>query len=40
MLAVDGTEPDELRKIMHVSLDSIAEDEDRLPAVFESAGGF
>ena len=40
MLAVDGTEPAELRKIMHVSLDSITEDEERLPAVFESAGGF
>jgi chemotaxis protein MotA len=40
MLAVDGTEPAELRKIMHVSLDSLAEDEERLPAVFESAGGF
>ncbi|MGD0801565.1 MAG: flagellar motor protein [Terracidiphilus sp.] len=40
MLAVDGTEPSELRKIMRVSLDSTAETEDRLPAVFESAGGF
>ncbi len=40
MLAVDGTEPSELRKIMRVSLDSRAENEDRLPAVFESAGGF
>ena len=40
MLAVDGTEPVELRKIMRVSLDSITEDEERLPAVFESAGGF
>src|SRR6201998_1930628 len=40
MLAVDGTEPAELRKIMHVSLDSTSEIEDRLPAVFESAGGF
>ncbi len=40
MLAVDGTEPTELRKIMRVSLDSTAECEDRLPAVFESAGGF
>jgi len=40
MLAVDGTEPAELRKIMHVCLDSMAEDEERLPAVFESAGGF
>jgi hypothetical protein len=40
MLAVDGTEPTELRKIMRVSLDSTTEDEERLPAVFESAGGF
>jgi chemotaxis protein MotA len=40
MLAVDGTEPAELRKIMHVSLDSTSVIEDRLPAVFESAGGF
>jgi len=40
MLAVDGTEPDELRKMMHVSLDSLLEREEQLPAVFESAGGF
>jgi chemotaxis protein MotA len=40
MLAVDGTEPSELRKIMRVSLDSTAENEEQLPAVFESAGGF
>jgi chemotaxis protein MotA len=40
MLAVDGTEPAELRKIMRVSLDSKTEDEERLPSVFESAGGF
>lgn len=40
MLAVDGTEPADLRRIMRVSLDSITEDEERLPAVFESAGGF
>jgi chemotaxis protein MotA len=40
MLAVDGTEPNELRKIMRVSLDYTSENEDRLPAVFESAGGF
>lgn len=39
-LAVDGTEPTELRKIMRVSLDSTTENEERLPAVFESAGGF
>lgn len=40
MLAVDGTEPAELRKIMHVSLDLRMETDDRMPAVFESAGGF
>jgi chemotaxis protein MotA len=40
MLAVDGTEPNELRKIMRVSLESTAESEERLPAVFEAAGGF
>jgi chemotaxis protein MotA len=40
MLAVDGTEPSELRSIMRVSLDSATESEERLPAVFESAGGF
>jgi chemotaxis protein MotA len=40
MLAVDGTEPAELRRIMQVSLDSTTENDERLPAVFESAGGF
>lgn len=40
MLAVDGTEPTELRKIMRVSLDSIAEEQEHLHSVFESAGGF
>ena len=40
MLAVDGTEPADLRSIMRVNLESIAEEEERLPAVFESAGGF
>jgi len=40
MLAVDGTEPAELRKIMRVRLDCTSEREERLPAVFESAGGF
>ena len=39
-LAVDGMEPAELRKIMHVSLESAIESEERLPAVFEAAGGF
>jgi len=40
MLAVDGTEPTDLRNIMQVNLDSNTEREERLPAVFESAGGF
>ena len=40
MLAVDGTEPSELRRIMSVSLDFSTENEEQLPAVFESAGGF
>ena len=39
-LAVDGTEPAELRKIMSLSMDSRGDNEDRLPQVFESAGGF
>jgi chemotaxis protein MotA len=40
MLAIDGTEPSELRNIMRVSLDSTMDTEERLPMVFESAGGF
>jgi chemotaxis protein MotA len=40
MLAVDGTEPADLRRIMQLSLDSSTENEERLPSVFESAGGF
>lgn len=40
MLAVDGTEPSELRRIMELQLDNQYEMEGRIPAVFESAGGF
>jgi chemotaxis protein MotA len=40
MLAVDGTEPQELRKIMELALDNIEEQEDKIPQVFEAAGGF
>lgn len=40
MLAVDGTEPQELRKIMELELDSQAEYEEELPHVFDAAGGF
>jgi chemotaxis protein MotA len=40
MLAVDGTDPAELRNIMNVELDNRAEREENIPRVFESAGGF
>ncbi|HEY3971862.1 MAG TPA: flagellar motor protein [Candidatus Sulfotelmatobacter sp.] len=40
MLAVDGTEPEELRKILELELDNQAEYEEQVPQVFESAGGF
>ena len=40
MLAVDGTEPQELRKIMELELDNHAERADKIAQVFESAGGF
>ena len=40
MLAVDGTEPQELRKMMELELDNQAEQEEKIPSVFESAGGF
>jgi chemotaxis protein MotA len=40
MLAVDGTEPAELRRIMELQIENVGEIESRIPAVFESAGGF
>ena len=40
MLAIDGTEPQELRKIMEFELDSQEEQDEKIPQVFESAGGF
>ena len=40
MLAVDGTEPDELRKMMELELDNKSEHDEKIPQVFESAGGF
>src|SRR5882762_1738796 len=40
MLAVDGTEPSEIRKMMELELDNQAEHEEHIPRVFESAGGF
>jgi len=39
-LAVDGTEPQELRKMMELDLDNQSEHEEKIPQVFESAGGF
>jgi chemotaxis protein MotA len=40
MLAVDGTEPQELRKMMELDLDNKSEHEEHIPKVFEAAGGF
>jgi chemotaxis protein MotA len=40
MLAVDGTEPGELRKMMELEMEKQGEHEDNIPRVFESAGGF
>ena len=40
MLAVDGTEPTELRKIMELEMEKQGEYEEDIPKVFESAGGF
>ena len=40
MLAVDGTEPQELRKMMELELDNQAEHSEKIAQVFESAGGF
>jgi len=40
MLAVDGTEPQELRRIMELELDNKEEQEEKIPQLFESVGGF
>jgi chemotaxis protein MotA len=40
MLAVDGTEPSELRKIMEFEIGNKSEIEEKIPAVFEAAGGY
>lgn len=40
MLAVDGTESSEVRKIMQLELDNKSEIEETIPAVFEAAGGY
>lgn len=40
MLAIDGTEPNEVRKIMEMELDNKSEMEEKIPQVFEAAGGY
>lgn len=40
MLAVDGTEPGELRKMMELEMERQGEHEENSPRVFESAGAF
>jgi chemotaxis protein MotA len=40
MLAIDGTEPEELRKIMELEMGNLAEQEEKGPQVFEAAGGY
>ena len=40
MLAVDGTPPNELRRMMELELESQMEADEKIPQVFEAAGGF
>lgn len=40
MLAIDGTEPEELRKIMELDMENMSEQEEKAPQVFEAAGGY
>src|ERR1700677_2855277 len=40
MLAIDGVSPADLRKMMELQLDYQGEKEERIPKVFEAAGGF
>jgi chemotaxis protein MotA len=40
MLAIDGVKPDDLRKMMELQLDYQAEKDERIPKVFDAAGGF
>jgi chemotaxis protein MotA len=40
MLAVDGTDPEELRKMMELDLDHQLEHSEKVAQVFEAAGGF
>jgi len=40
MLAIDGVNAADLRKMMELQIDYLGEKEERIPKVFESAGGF
>lgn len=40
MLAIDGASADELRKMMELQLDYQSEKDERIPKVFEAAGGY
>ena len=40
MLAIDGVSAMDLRKMMELQIDYLGEKEERIPRVFESAGGF
>ncbi len=40
MLAIDGVKPAELRKMMELQLEYEGEKSDRIPRVFDAAGGF
>jgi chemotaxis protein MotA len=40
MLAIDGVKPVDLRKMMEVQLDYQGEKDEKIPKVFEAAGGF
>jgi chemotaxis protein MotA len=40
MLAVDGTEAQELRSMMELEMDNLSEHEEKVPQVFEAAGGY
>lgn len=40
MLAIDGTDSQDLRNIMELEMDNLAERDERVPKVFEAAGGY
>ena len=40
MLAIDGTDSQDLRGIMELEIDNLAERAERVPKVFEAAGGY